>query len=106
VHYRDCLRIDAEHAPARKNLELLRLWIKQMDDVWAQRDREKRRDEMDLLQFLEWIDGEQRMLEAAAKAFGQIDGSPRQRQAVALTENSQRLLAGEIEPLQQSWRRR
>ena len=101
THYRDCLRVDSDHAAARKNLETLRLWIKHMEDVWAQRDREKRRDEMDLLQFLEWIDGEQRMLEAATKALGQIDGSPRQRQAVAQTENSQRLLAGEIEPLQQ-----
>jgi hypothetical protein len=101
AHYRDCLRVDGNHAAARKNLETLRLWIKHMQDVWAQRDREKRRDEMDLLQFLEWIDGEQRMLEAATKALGQIDGSPRQRQAVAQTEDSQRLLANEIEPLQQ-----
>jgi hypothetical protein len=100
-HYRDCLRVDSNHTAARKNLETLRLWIKYMGDVWAQRDREKRRDEMDLLQFLEWIDGEQRMLEAATKALGQIDGSPRQRQAVAQTEDSQRLLANEIEPLQQ-----
>lgn len=101
MHYRDCLRVDSEHAAARKNLELLRLWIKHMDDVWAQRDREQRREEMDLLQFLEWIEGEQRMLEAATKALGQIDGSPRQRQAIAQTENSQRLLADEIAPLQQ-----
>ena len=100
-HYRDCLRVDTNHAAARKNLETLRLWIKHMEDVWAQRDREKRRDEMDLLQFLEWIDGEQRTLEAGTKALGQIDGSPRQRQAVAQTEDAQRLLADEIEPLQQ-----
>jgi hypothetical protein len=101
AHYRDCLRVDGNHGAARKNLETLRLWIKHMEDVWAHRDREKRRDEMDLLQFLEWIDGEQRMLEAGTKALGQIDGSPRQRQAVAQTEDSQRLLANEIEPLQQ-----
>jgi len=134
MHYRDCLRVDGDHTSARKNLELLRLWIKHMDDVWAQRDREKRREEMDLLQFLEWIEGEQRMLEAATKTLGQIDGqrgresfsaadvtngepddrkrlptpsisptngSPRQRQAIAQTENSQRLLANEIGPLQQ-----
>ena len=100
-HYRDCLRVDTEHAAARRNLELLRLWIKHMDDVWAQRDREKRREEMDLLQFLEWLEGEQRSFEAATKALGQIDGSPRQRQAIAQTEHAQRLLADEIGPLQQ-----
>ena len=101
MHYRDCLQVDSEHEPARRNLELIRLWIKHMEDVWSQRDRDKRRQEMDLLQFLDWVDGEQRTLEAATKALGQIDGSPRQRQAVARTENSQRLLADEIEPLKQ-----
>lgn len=100
MHYRDCLRVDSEHEPARRNLELIRLWIKHMDDVWAQRDRDKRREEMDLLQFLGWIESEQRTLEATTKALGQIDGSPRQRQAIAAAENSQRLLADEIEPLQ------
>ncbi|MBI2479850.1 MAG: hypothetical protein HYV60_14820, partial [Planctomycetia bacterium] len=134
MHYRDCLRVDHDHAAARKNLETLRLWIKHMEDVWARRDRDKRRDEMDLLQFLEWIDGEQRMLEGATKALSEFggqggrepfsasdatngesidrtglptpsisptNGSPRQRQAIAQTENAQRLLADEIEPLQQ-----
>ncbi|MCA9119294.1 MAG: hypothetical protein H6822_06355 [Planctomycetaceae bacterium] len=101
MHYRDCLRVDSDHAAARKNLETIRLWIKHMEAVWAQRDREKRRDEMDLLQFLDWIDAEQRTLEAATKALGQIDGSPRQRQAVSRTEDAQRLLADEIDPLQQ-----
>lgn len=104
MHYRDCLRVERDHDAARRNLELLRLWIKHMNDVWAQRDRDKRRDEMDLLQFLEWIDSEQRNLEAATKALGQLDGSPRQRQAIAKAETAQRLLADEIEPLQEKLR--
>jgi len=100
AHYRDCLRTDEGHAAARRNLELLRLWTKHMQDAWSQRDRERRREEMNLLEFLTWLDREQRSLEAATKALEQIEGSPRQRQAVAQTEQQQRLLGDEIEPLQ------
>jgi hypothetical protein len=100
AHYRDCLRGDPQHAAARQNLEVLRLWLKHMQDVWARRDREKRREEMDLLQFLEWMTNEQRVLEATAKALDQLDSSPRQRQAIRQTEQAQRMLADEVEPLQ------
>ena len=48
-HYRDCLRLDAGHADARFNLETLRLWIKHMEALWAERDRQQKRDETDLL---------------------------------------------------------
>jgi hypothetical protein len=101
MHYRDCLQVDPEHKAARRNLEVLRLWNKHMLDVWAQRDREKRREEMDVLAFLQWIESEQRTLEAGAKALVALKPSPRQRQAAAQTERGQRMLAEEIGPLQE-----
>ena len=100
AHYRDCLRGDPDHTAARRNLEVLRLWLKHMQDVWARRDREKRREEMDLLQFLEWMTDEQRVLEATAKTLDHLDSSPRQRQAIRQTEQVQRMLAEEVDPLQ------
>ncbi|MBP89553.1 MAG: hypothetical protein CMJ64_23060 [Planctomycetaceae bacterium] len=100
AHYRDCLRGNPEHVAARKNLEVLRLWLKHMQDVWARRDREKRREEMDLLQFLEWMTNEERVFEATAKTLDQLNSSPRQRQAIRQTEQAQRMLAEEVEPLQ------
>ncbi len=55
-HYRDCLRLDAEHAEARHNLEVIRLWIKHMQSVWQERDRQQTRQEMNLLEFLAMLE--------------------------------------------------
>jgi Ca-activated chloride channel homolog len=53
--YRHCLELDPKHTPSRKNLELLRQWIKFYSDRWAEIDRQKRRQETNLMQFLEFI---------------------------------------------------
>ncbi len=53
--YRHCLELKADHGAARRNLELVRTWIKHYSDRWRAIDRQKRRDESDLLQFLEFI---------------------------------------------------
>lgn len=101
AHYRDCLKLDADHADARHNLETIRLWIKHMQAVWQQRDREKQRDELDLLRFLMMIDAEQRAHRAAAKALVDIPSSPQRRQALSTAASSQRQLFEEIEPLKE-----
>ena len=101
THYRDCLGVDSSNSDARYNLETIRLWIKYIDDVWKQRDRQKRREEMNLLQYLEWLEGEQASLRETAKELGGEKPSPRHREAVRETENAQRALLEEIEPLKQ-----
>ena len=53
--YRHCLELQSDHPSARRNLELIRQWIKYYTDQWAERDRQKRRDESNLLTFLEFI---------------------------------------------------
>jgi Ca-activated chloride channel family protein len=53
--YRHCLDLDASHAPSRKNLEIVRQWIKYYSDRWAALDRQKRRDETNLVQFVEFL---------------------------------------------------
>jgi len=100
MHYRDCLRVDPDYQAARKNLEVLRLWIKHMQDVWQRRDREKRRDEMDLLTFLEWMQSEQRKLELETQTLAKLPPSPPQRQAISQLSRGQRSLAEETDPLQ------
>lgn len=100
-HYRDCLRADEGHAGARHNLEVLRMWIKRMQDVWAQRDREKQREEMNLLQFLEMLHAQQQTLRQATRSLQREDDSPRRRQAMSQTESAQRLLVEETEPLKE-----
>ena len=78
AHYRDCLRVRDGHAAARHNLEVLRQWIKHMQQVWAERDRQQRRQEMDLLQMLEMVTAEQAALRQTARgaARGGIAASP------------------------------
>ena len=88
AHFRDCLRIDAEHADARYNLETIRLWIKHMQEVWKHRDRQQRRQEMKLLQFLQML--EQRAAGVAhdrSRAGRDAPDSPRQREAHARGRN-------------------
>ncbi len=53
--YRHCLELQPDHAQSRKNLELVRLWIKYYTDKWREMDRQKRRDESNLLVFLEYL---------------------------------------------------
>jgi hypothetical protein len=103
-HYRDCLALDENHADARHNLEVIRLWIKHMQAVWQQRDRQKERDELGLLEFLLLIESRQRELRLAAQAIAGEADSPRRRQALVTLEDSQRTLADEIEPLKEKIR--
>ena len=99
AHYRDCLRVRENHAAARHNLEVLRQWIKHMQQVWAERDRQQRRQEMDLLQMLEMITAEQAALRQTARARSAEEESPRRRQAVTQAGDQQSQLAEEIAPL-------
>lgn len=99
AHYRDCLRVRDGHAPARHNLEVLRQWIKHMQQVWAERDRQQRRQEMDLLQMLEMVTAEQAALRQRARAAMREEESPRRRQAITQAGELQRQLAEEIAPL-------
>ncbi|MBN2476268.1 MAG: hypothetical protein JXB62_16770 [Pirellulales bacterium] len=98
-HYRECLKLEEDHADARHNLEVIRLWIKHMQALWKQRDQQKQRNEMSLLEFLQMIETRQRVLRAASKALTDAPDSPHQRQGLKGAASSQRELAEEIEPL-------
>ncbi len=98
-HWRDCLEVDSNHAEARHNLETVRLWIKHMQDVWAQRDRERQREEMDVLAMLLMIEREQTQLRQVTRQLDREPDSPRRRQAAKQSGQAQKELAEEIEPL-------
>ena len=53
--FRHCLELQPDHAGSRRNLELVRQWIKYYTDKWHELDRQKRRDESNLIQFLEFL---------------------------------------------------
>jgi len=97
--FRDSLAVDPQHADARYNLEAVRLWIKHVEEVWRQRDRDRRRKEMNLLQFLQYLEGRQRELRSDGRRFAETPASPMRREAARKIKTEQRYLAEEIEPL-------
>lgn len=96
-HYRNCLEIQPEYASARKNIELIRQWIKLYANVWAQLDRKKRRDEMNLLQFLEFLAHDERQLRAGSLALNEYASAD----DYAELKRVQDELTEEIEPLKE-----
>ena len=100
-HYRDCLRLAADHRDARHNLELIRLYIKHIQAIWEARDREKSRQEKNLLQFLAELEQRQTSLWNGTRALVSQEDSPRRRQTVRTSAAGQRRLREETEPLKE-----
>ncbi|MBS0201809.1 MAG: VWA domain-containing protein [Planctomycetes bacterium] len=69
VAYRHCLELQPEHPQSRRNLELVRNWIKYYSDKWREHDRQKRRDESNLIAFLEYLIQTQTSLKEAANGL-------------------------------------
>jgi hypothetical protein len=101
AHFRDCLAVDPEHADARYNIEAIRLWKKHIEKVWRDADAKKRRQEMNLAQYLQWLEKEQRDLRAKNPSLAAEKPSPRRREAIRDLEDGQRDLADEIAPLKE-----
>lgn len=100
-HYRDVLRFQPQHPDARHNLELIRLFIKHIQSEWAKRDKQKARDEKDLLQFLKMIEDRETELRGVTRMLSTEDRSASQRKLLRETGDSQSALQEEIEPLKQ-----
>ena len=67
--FRHCLDLQPDNAHARRDIELVRQWIKYYTDKWQARDREKRRQETNLVAFLEFLIETQRALRDSVKAL-------------------------------------
>ena len=67
--FRHCLELQPENSHARRDIELLRQWIKYYTDRWRAFDREKRRQETNLMAFLEFLIETQRALRESVKAL-------------------------------------
>ena len=69
VSFRHCLDLQPDNSQTRRDIELVRLWIKYYTDRWQARDREKRRQETNLVAFLEFLIETQRALRESVKAL-------------------------------------
>ena len=67
--FRHCLELQPDNSHARRDIELVRQWIKYYTDRWHAHDREKRRQEMNLVAFLEFLIETQRALRESVKAL-------------------------------------
>ena len=101
-HFRDCLRMDKDHADARHNLELLRVWIKYMESLWEQTDRQKQREETGSGGLLANA-GREATRDSALRprALADAGDSPKTREAQRAAETAQRKLGEEIRPLKE-----
>lgn len=96
-HFRECLDLDAGHEGARRNLELLREWVKYYSELWRKKDQQKRRDDMDLLAFLEYLIQTQDALKVASEKLAETPNAP--IDAFAEVKRGQDELAEEIPAL-------
>lgn len=53
--YRHSMELDPQDSDARRNIELVRHWLKLTTDRWREQDLMKRRQELELIQFLDYI---------------------------------------------------
>ena len=67
--FRHSLELQPENARARRDIELVRQWIKYYSDKWLARDRETRRQETNLAAFLEFLIETQRALRDSVKTL-------------------------------------
>jgi hypothetical protein len=99
-HFRDALKANPRDENARHNLETLAAWRTYMQKTWSLRDRQKRREKMNLIEHLQMIETDQRALQAKVKALNHVaQDSPKKRQSVREAVAAQRDLLSEIGPL-------
>ena len=67
--FRHSLDLQPDEARARRDIELVRQWIKYYTDAWLAHDREKRRQQMNLIAFLEFLIETQRALRESVKSL-------------------------------------
>lgn len=99
-HFRACLDADPHHDEARRRLESLRVWQKAMRELWAKRDREKQREQMNALQFLEWLFEQEQAIRDGARELATRPDTPIRRAALQALAQRQRELKEEIPPLE------
>jgi Ca-activated chloride channel family protein len=67
--FRHSLELQPDNARARRDIELVRQWIKYYTDKWQARDREARRQGTNLVAFLEFLIETERALRESVKAL-------------------------------------
>lgn len=67
--FRHSLELAPDNPRARRDIELVRQWVKYYTGKWYEHDRQKRREETNLVAFLEYLIETQRALRESVKAL-------------------------------------
>lgn len=67
--FRHSLELSPDNPRARRDIELVRMWIKYYTGKWYEHDRQKRRQETNLVAFLEFLIETQKALRESAKSL-------------------------------------
>ena len=76
ARFRTVLETRPKDTDARYNIEVIRLWVKDMTDRWRKADREKARSEADLVKYLEYLMNAQEVLEDETEALQEGENAP------------------------------
>jgi Ca-activated chloride channel family protein len=98
--FRHCLELQPDNSRARHDIELVRQWIRYYSGKWHERDRQKRREEANLVAFLEFLIETQRGLRESVKSLPATTSAD----AFAELKRLQDELLDEIEPLKEKIR--
>ncbi len=91
--FRATLRLATDNEDARHNVELLRLWLKHIQDAWQKQDQEQQAREKDLAALAEEYLRRQHGLMGRRAAEEPQPASPRRDEALAALGEQQRTLA-------------
>ncbi|MFN0053147.1 MAG: VWA domain-containing protein [Planctomycetales bacterium] len=98
--FRHSLELQPDNPRARRNIELVRQWIKYYTTRWQELDRERRRRELNLLQFIEYLIQAQAALRQSVLSLE----NPSPADIWAELKRVQDELHQEIEPLKEKLR--
>ncbi|MFQ5748155.1 MAG: tetratricopeptide repeat protein [Planctomycetota bacterium] len=105
LRFRSCLDIHSGHPDARYNLEVVRLFQKQLLDLWKEKDKQKQYKEEELIPALVRVMKEQEGLRTASGLLGTIPDSPKRLQALREVSARQEELEEEIDPIKEKLRK-
>jgi len=105
LRFRSCLDVQPGHADARYNLEVVRLFQKQLVDLWKKKDKEKQHKEEELIPALIRVMKEQEGLRTTSGLLGTLPDSPKRLQALREISARQGELEGEIDPIKKKLRK-
>ncbi|MBI4878976.1 MAG: VWA domain-containing protein [Planctomycetes bacterium] len=91
--FRAALRLAADNEDARYNVELLRLWLKHVQDAWQKKDEEQQAREQDLAALAEEYLRRQHDLMRRRAAEEPLPASPRRDEELTALGEEQRALA-------------